>query len=166
MTTTIIVAASENNVIGINNNLPWNLPEDMKFFKNTTWGMPVIMGRKTFETFKGKPLPGRMNIVITRQKDWKPEGAVVVDSYKDAQFVAAETDCKEAFVIGGGEIFKDLINKVDRLLITRVHAIVDGDVFFPVIEKKYWNLVSSVYNPADEKHAVAFTFEVWERKNN
>lgn len=164
MTTTIIVAASENNVIGINNNLPWNLPEDMKFFKNTTWGMPVIMGRKTFETFNGKPLPGRMNIVITRQKDWKVEGAVVVDSYKDALFVAAETDCKEAFVIGGGEIFKALINKVDKLLITRVHAIVEGDVFFPEIDKSVWKLTNQRLCKADEKHKYDFTFETWEKE--
>ena len=164
MTTSIIVAASDNNVIGINSKLPWNLPEDMKFFKNTTWGSPVIMGRKTFTSMECNPLPGRMNIVITRQKDWKPEGAVIVESYNDALFVAAETDSNEAYLIGGGEIFKDLINKVDRLLITRVHAIVDGDVFFPEIDESVWKLTNQRLYKADEKHKYDFDFETWEKK--
>ena len=162
MTTTIIVAASDNNVIGINSKLPWNLPEDMKFFKNTTWGSPVIMGRKTFTSMECNPLPGRMNIVITRQKDWKPEGVLVVESYNDALFVAAGTDSNEAYLIGGGEIFKDLINKVDRLLITRVHAIVDGDVFFPEIDKSRWKLQSKRECKADAKHIYDYTFETWQ----
>ena len=111
MTTSIIVAASENNVIGIDNNLPWNLPEDMKFFKNTTWGMPILMGRKTFESMGSKPLPGRMNIIITRKEGWSAEGVVAVNSWHDALFVAKESDSKEVFVIGGGEIFSDSIKK-------------------------------------------------------
>ena len=105
-----------------------------------------------------------MNIVITRQKDWKPEGAVIVESYNDALFVAAETDSNEAYLIGGGEIFKDLINKVDRLLITRVHAIVDGDVFFPEIDESVWKLTNQRLYKADEKHKYDFDFETWEKK--
>ncbi len=105
----LIVAASSNNVIGSNNRLPWHLPTDMKFFKNTTWGMPVIMGRKTFEAMHKKALPGRKNIVITRQENLETPDAAVVNAFSAALSVAKETDCKEVFVIGGGEIFKEVI---------------------------------------------------------
>ena len=164
MTTSIIVATSENNVIGRNNDLPWVMPEDMKFFKNTTWGMPVIMGRKTFESMKGQPLTGRTNIVITRQDDWKAEGAVVVKSINDAIFVASETDSKEAFIIGGGEIFKEAINKVDRLYRTLIHTVVDGDVFFPEIDQTKWKLTSQRDCKADEKNKFDYSFQLWERE--
>jgi dihydrofolate reductase len=163
MILSLIVAASTNNVIGINNQLPWHLPVDMRYFKNTTWGMPVIMGRKTFESMDNKPLRGRMNIVITRQKDWKPEGAVVVNNWSDALLVAKDADCKEVFVIGGGEIFKETIKKADRIYMTRVHTIVDGDVFFPEIDKKHWKLVTKRDCFADEKHKYDYSFEVWEK---
>src|SRR5829696_1657787 len=105
MMISLVVAASENDVIGKDNKLLWRLPNDMKFFKNTTWGMPVIMGRKTFDAL-GKPLTGRTNIVITRQKAWKAEGVTVVKNLDHAIIAAAHTDAKEAFVIGGGEIYK------------------------------------------------------------
>ncbi|MCW3105653.1 MAG: dihydrofolate reductase [Segetibacter sp.] len=164
MLISLIVAASENNVIGKNNDLPWRLPNDMKYFKNTTWGMPVIMGRKTFESMKNEPLPGRINIVITRQTNWKPEGAVVVHSWNDAMFVAKDADCKEVFVIGGGEIFKDTVKKADRIYMTRVHTIIDGDVFFPEIDEKKWKLVSKRDCVADAKHKFNYTFEVWEKE--
>src|SRR5215207_9408244 len=108
MIISFVVAASENNVIGVKNQLPWHLPNDLKFFKNTTWGMPVIMGRKTFESF-GKPLAGRTNIIITRQEGWKVEGVIVTRSLDDALEAASATDAKEAFVIGGGEIFRQSI---------------------------------------------------------
>lgn len=166
MTTSIIVAASENNVIGLENNLPWNLPEDMKFFKNTTWGMPVIMGRKTFEGLNGKPLPGRKNIVITRQTNWKPAGVEVVNSYNEALKIAETTDCNEAFVIGGGEIFKDLINKVDKIHLTRIHAVINGDAYFPEIDPSIWELKKKRDCPADDRHLYSFTFETWEKKGN
>lgn len=160
----LIVAASKNNVIGRNNDLPWVLPNDMKYFKNMTWGMPLIMGRKTFESMKNEPLPGRINIVITRQTSWKPEGAVVVTGWKDAMFVAENADCKEVFVIGGGEIFKDAIKKADRIYMTRVHTIIDGDVFFPEIDEKRWKKVSNRDCFADEKHKFDYSFERWEKR--
>ncbi|MDB5249496.1 MAG: dihydrofolate reductase [Segetibacter sp.] len=163
MILSLIVAASTNNVIGKNNQLPWNLPVDMKFFKNTTWGMPVIMGRKTFASMDNKPLPGRINIVITRQKNWKAEGAVVVSNWDDALFVAKDADCKEVFVIGGGEIFKEAIKKANRIYMTRVHTMVDGDIFFPEIEGKKWQRVSNRDCFADEKHKYNYSFELWER---
>ena len=163
MRLSLIVAASENNVIGKNNDLPWVLPNDMKYFKNTTWGMPLIMGRKTYESMKNEPLPGRINIVITRQTRWKPEGAVVVNNWKDAMFVANDADCKEVFVIGGGEIFKDTIKKADRIYMTRVHTIIDGDVFFPEIDEKKWKKISTRDCFADPKHKFDYSFEIWER---
>jgi dihydrofolate reductase len=164
MLLSLIAAASENNVIGKNNDLPWVLPNDMKYFKNTTWGMPLIMGRKTFESMKNEPLTGRINIVITRQTDWKPKGAVVVNNWSDALLVAKESDCLEVFMIGGGEIFKDAVKKADRIYMTRVHAIFDGDAFFPEIDEKKWKVVSKRNCFADAKHKFDYSFEVWEKR--
>lgn len=164
MLISLIVAASTNNVIGKNNDLPWRLPADMKYFKNMTWGMPVIMGRKTFESMNSEPLAGRINIVITRHPTWRPEGAVVVHNWNDAMFVANDADCNEVFVIGGGEIFKDTIKKADRIYMTRVHTIIDGDVFFPEIDVKKWKRLSTRDCTADAKHAFNYSFEVWEKE--
>jgi dihydrofolate reductase len=164
MIISLIVAASTNNAIGKNNELPWHLPNDMKFFKNTTWGLPVIMGRKTFESMKGQPLVGRINIVITRQSGWKANGVVVAASIDDALFVAKETDCNEIFIIGGGEIFKEILPKANRIYMTRVHTTLPGDVFFPDIDNTKWNLVFERACQADAKHAFDYSFERWERK--
>ena len=158
----LIVAASANNAIGKDNKLLWNLPNDLKFFKNTTWGMPVIMGRKTFESF-GKPLPGRINIVITRQPGWNADGVIIAGDLHDALEKAAETNCKEVFIIGGGEIYRQSIEQADRIYMTRVHATIDGDTFFPVIDESKWRLVSNEDFAADEKHLYAYSFQTWER---
>ena len=163
MIVSLIVAASTNNVIGRNNQLPWNLPTDMKYFKNTTWGMPVMMGRKTFESMGGKALAGRKNIIITRQTDWKANDVVVANSYDDALSVAKQTDCNEVFLIGGGELFKEVIGKADRIYMTRVHTVIEGDVFFPDIDPAKWKKVSHRDCFADDKHAFDFSFEVWEK---
>jgi dihydrofolate reductase len=163
MIISLIAAASTNNVIGKHNELPWNLPADMRFFKNTTWGMPMIMGRKTFESNGYKPLPGRINIIITRQKDFKAKGVVIVNNWNDAMFVAKDADCKEVFVIGGGEIFKDVINKADRIYMTRIHTIIDGDAFFPEIDTKKWKQVSNRDCFIDEKHKYNYSFQLWEK---
>ncbi len=163
MTISFMVAASENNVIGKNNQLPWRLPNDLKYFKNTTWGMPVVMGRKTFESF-GRMLSGRTNIVITRNGDWKAEGAVPVKGLEEALKAAADTDAKEGFIIGGGEIFRQAFPLADQIYITRVHARVEGDAFFPEIDHAEWELVSNQDHQADEKHAYAYSFQVWKRK--
>jgi dihydrofolate reductase len=164
MIISLIVAASTNNVIGVDNALPWHLPTDMKFFKNTTWGMPVIMGRKTFQSMELKALPGRKNIIITRQEGFKAKDAVAVKAFSDALFVARETDCKEAFVIGGGEIFKSVIDKANRIYMTRVHTMIEGDIYFPEINEKHWKLVSERACFKDEKHRYDFSIEMWERK--
>ena len=162
MAISLIVAASENNAIGKANKLIWHLPNDMKFFKNTTWGMPLIMGRKTYESMD-KPLPGRINIVITRQKDWKAEGVVVVSDLQHSIEKAKETNCKEIFIAGGGEIFKQSMELADRIYMTRVHAVLDGDTFFPEIDESKWALVSNEDRETDEKHKYAYSFQIWEK---
>lgn len=165
MTISLIVAASENNSIGKNNQLLWHLPNDLKFFKNTTWGMPVIMGRKTYESVN-KPLPGRFNIVITRQQGWKAEAVIVAAGLQDALRKAAETNCKEAFIIGGGEIFTQSMEIADKIYLTRVHTSIDGDTFFPVIDESKWQLSVNQDFAADEKHAFAYSFQTWVRIKN
>ncbi|GAA0543071.1 type 3 dihydrofolate reductase [Chitinophaga japonensis] len=164
MIVSIIVAASENNVIGRDNQLPWHLPADLKYFKQTTLGKPIIMGRKTFESL-GKPLPGRPNIVVTRQPGYARDGIIVTPSLRAAITAAGTFGTEEIFVTGGAEIFKQAIPLlVQRIYLTRIHAVVEGDTFFPVFDKVQWELVSSEEHPADEKHEYAFTFEVYERK--
>lgn len=166
MIISLIVAASTNNAIGKDNKLLWHLPNDMKFFKNTTWGMPVVMGRKTFEALAGEPLPGRFNFVITRNKGWNPgrDKVQVAPDLAAALKMAADTDCKETFVIGGGEIYKESMSIADRIYMTRVHVNLDGDTFFPVIDEASWTMTSHLDFPADEKHAYAYSFQLWERK--
>ena len=163
MIISLIVAASTNNAIGKDNKLLWHLPNDMKFFKNTTWGMPVIMGRKTYESMD-KPLPGRFNYVITRQQGWTATGATVATDITDAIKKAETTNCKELFIIGGGEIFKQSMDIADKIYLTRVHAVLDGDVFFPEIDESKWQLTHNQDLPADAKHAYAYSFQTWERK--
>jgi dihydrofolate reductase len=163
MIVSVIVAASENNVIGRDNQLPWHLPVDLKYFKQTTMGKPIIMGRKTFESV-GRPLPGRPNIVITRQADYSREGLIVTASIQEALEAAKAFNTDEVFITGGSEIIAQALpSLVQRVYLTRVHADVEGDAFFPVIAKEHWKLVSSKPHPADEKHAYALTFEVWEK---
>ena len=168
MIISLIAAASTNNVIGKDNKLLWHLPNDMKFFRNTTWGMPVVMGRKTYDALAGEPLPGRFNFVITRNKDWDPhnEKVNVVSSLESAIEGARETDCKEVFVIGGGEIYTQSMLIADKIYLTRVHTVVEGDAFFPVIDESLWQLTSNLDFPVDEKHAYAYSFQVWERKKS
>lgn len=162
MTISLVVAAATNNAIGMDGKMPWHLPNDMKHFKNVTWGMPIVMGRKTFDSL-GKALPGRKNIVITRQHGWKADNTVAVKNIEDALFVAKETDAKEVMVIGGGEIYKVLFDKAQRIYLTRVEAEPEGDTFFPVLVQGQWHLVSQKNHEADEKNAYNYSFQVWER---
>ncbi len=163
MIISLLVAASTNNAIGKNNQLLWHLPNDMKYFKNLTWGMTVIMGRKTFEAVN-KPLPGRVNIVITRQEGWKAENVWVAKDLEDALRQAATTNCKEIFIIGGGEIYKQSIEKADKIYMTRVHAELSGDTSFPVIDETKWELKENIDFAADEKHKYAYSFQTWVKK--
>ena len=160
---TLIVAAGEHNAIGKNNDLIWHLSDDLKRFKALTNGHHIIMGRKTFESFP-KPLPNRTHIVITRQSNYKaPDGVIIVNSLDDA-IDAAKTD-KQAFIIGGGEIYKQAMSLVDKLEITRVHSIFENaDTFFPEIDEDVWTEVSRTTHDADEKHAFAFSFITYLRR--
>ena len=162
MTVSLVVAASENNAIGKNNQLLWHLPNDLKFFKNITWGFPVIMGRKTFEAVN-KPLPGRTNIVITTKQDWQAASVIAVGTIKEAIAKAAETNSKQAFIIGGGEIYKQSMDIADIIYITRVHADLDGDTFFPSIDESKWRLTSNQDFEVDEKHAYSYSFQIWKK---
>lgn len=163
MKLSIIVAASLNHAIGKNNQMLWNLPEDMRFFKNTTWGFPLIMGRKTFEALGNKPLPGRFNIVISRQPGFKAGNPEVqeADSLLQAIDLAKKTDAKEAFIGGGGQIYKESLLLCDTIYMTRVFATLEGDAFFPVIPEDVFLMTHSKKVPADEKHAYAMDFQTW-----
>jgi len=163
MTISFVVAASENNAIGKDNQLLWNLPNDMRFFKNTTWGSVVIMGRKSFESM-GKALKGRINIVITRQEDWKAEDAIVAKDIKDAVKKAEAANCKEIYIIGGGEIYKQSLDIVNKIYLTRVHTTVEGDTYFPELDKSKWELTSSEDFKKDEKHQYDYSFQIFDRK--
>jgi len=158
-----IVAASENNIIGKDGGMPWRLPDDFRFFKNTTWAMPVIMGRKTFESMP-ESLPGRINIVITSDPKWNRKGVSVSHNLEEALDCAMDADTREIFIIGGGRIFKDTMEIADKIYLTRVHAEIDGDTQYPVIDPSKWEKVSEAEHPSDAKHDYAFTFETWERK--
>ena len=162
MIVSLVVAAANNHVIGKDNQLLWKLPNDMRFFKNITWGMPVIMGRKTYESL-ASPLPGRKNIVLSRQS-LQSEGAIVVKSLDDALFLAKQMDVKEAMVIGGGEIYRLAWEKARRIYLTRVDAEPEGDTLFPVIDPNQWILVRQENHEADEKHAYNYSFQVWEKR--
>ena len=159
---TLVVAASNNNAIGKDNQLLWRLPNDMKYFKNVTWGMPVLMGRKTFESL-GKALPGRKNMVLTRQSKWKAPDVVVVKEIEDAIFLTKEMDVKELMVIGGGEIFRAVFEKANRIHLTRVDGEFEGDAFFPAVDPAAWKLVSKSDHEADSNHAYGYSFQVWEK---
>ena len=166
MIISLVVALAEDNAIGANNKLLWHLPNDLKFFKNLTWGMPMIMGRKTFVSIAGKPLPGRINIVITRDKNSLPlqENLWVVSSLQEAIERASETDCNEVFVIGGGEIYKQTISIADKIYLTRVDGnFTEATVFFPKLDEEQFKLIDSVTMYKDEKHLFGYSFETWEK---
>jgi dihydrofolate reductase len=159
---TIIVAASENNVIGKDNQLIWHLSNDLKRFKKLTSGHHIIMGRKTFESFP-KPLPNRTHIVITRQKNYKaPRGVIVVHTMKEAVSVATIADA-EPYVIGGGEIYKQAIPFATKIELTRVHHEFEGDTHFPEINIKDWKEIANKFHTKDDKHEYEFSFLTYER---
>ncbi|WP_396148948.1 dihydrofolate reductase [Flavobacterium sp.] len=157
----MIAAAAENNALGKNNDLVWHLPDDFKRFKELTSGHYIVMGRKTFESFP-KLLPNRTHIIVTRQKNFQPEHCIVVDSIEKAlEFVPENED---AFIIGGGEIYKQSLDYTDVIELTRVHSSFDADTFFPEINPDHWQLVEEEYHPKDEKHLVDFTYQTYIRK--
>jgi dihydrofolate reductase len=165
MNISLLVAASENNVIGKDNGMLWSLPNDLAYFKNLTWGFPMIMGRKTFDSLS-KALRGRTNIVITRNPNppLMPD-VLYASSLEEALDKAAETDALECYVIGGGQIFSEAISIANRIYMTRVLSTFNGDAYFPAISPEEWTCVSVLPFEPDEKHAYPYRFEVWERKD-
>jgi dihydrofolate reductase len=156
-----MVAVAQNGVIGRDNALPWRLPEDLKRFKATTLGKPILMGRKTFESI-GRALPGRLNLVLTRERAWSAPGVLVVHSV--AQALAAAGDAAELIVIGGAEVFRLLMPLARRVYLTQVHADVAGDTFFPSFDATEWADVERDTHPVDERHAHPLTFTTLERR--
>jgi dihydrofolate reductase len=160
MRISLVVAVAENGVIGDGNQLPWHLPDDLKRFKALTLGKPILMGRKTHESI-GRPLPGRTNIVMTRQSGRDISGCVVVNSFAAAQ--AAAGDAAELAVIGGAEIYAQALSSASIVHMTRVHASVSGDARFPALSGGQWSERVIATHPADDRHAYAFTFVELER---
>ncbi|WP_257285897.1 dihydrofolate reductase [Endozoicomonas sp. SESOKO1] len=174
----LIAAVADNNAIGINNKMPWYLPGDLRYFKAVTMGKPIIMGRKTFDSLK-KPLPGRTNIVITRDHDWHHEGVNVVHSLDDAIALAealivaeallvAEATApinanEEIMVIGGQQIYQQAIDQADRLYLTRVYQSFDGDAFFPEINQQQWREVSREDTQSEDDPPLTFSYLVLDR---
>jgi len=156
----IIVAASTNNVIGMQGDLPWRLSDDLKRFKQLTMGKPIVMGRLTWEAI-GRPLPGRQNIVITRQPGFEAEGCDVVAS--PAAALETADDAEEVMIIGGSQIYELFLPKAGRLYLTRVHAEVDGDAFFPEIDSRDWQLKAKEMHEASAVNDHAFEFRTYER---
>lgn len=162
MTLTLIAAAAENNALGKDNRMIWHLPDDFKRFKQLTSGHHIIMGRKTFESLPGM-LPNRTHVIITRQKDFAAEGCIVVNSLEQA--IEACRGDEEAFVIGGGEIYKQAIDRADKIELTRVYGTSpEADAFFPEIDPSKWKLDEEVFHPKDEKHAYDMAFMTYIRK--
>ncbi|MFD1166710.1 dihydrofolate reductase [Sphingobacterium daejeonense] len=159
---TFIVAAAENNAIGKGNQMPWHLPNDFKYFKAKTMDHSIIMGRKTFESI-GKPLPGRRNIIISRQPTLNIEDVDVANSLQDV--INYCRDEREIFIIGGAEIFNQAMSMADEILLTRVHTNIEGaDAFFPELPESDWELISQEKHNKDDKHQYDYTFEVYKRK--
>lgn len=157
-----IVAAAKNGVIGKDNQIPWYLSEDLKFFKRTTINHHIIMGRKCFESI-GRPLPKRTNIIVTRNPYYIASGCLVVHSIEEALELAQNNGETEAFIIGGGMIYEQSAEYWDRVYFTEVHAEVEGDIFFPKLDTQIWNKVKSEAHQADAKNEYDFTFQVYER---
>ncbi len=156
----LIVAMAENRVIGRDNTLPWRLPNDLRYFRRVTMGHPIIMGRKNYASI-GKPLPGRTNIVVTRDRHFAAPGCTVAHTIDDA--LAAAGDDPEIFIIGGAELYTQTLARAQRLYVTQIHAEVAGDVHFPDVRAADWHEVARERHEADAEHAFAYSFLTWER---
>ena len=161
-TIALIVAVANNNVIGRGNTIPWHCPADLQYFKRTTMGAPVLMGRKTYESLKIKPLPGRQNIVITRDKNYNCEGCELAPSIDDALQLSSEAE--RVFIIGGEEIYQQILDRADELYITYIDANVEGDRYFPNIAMDDWKLIKEEHHAADEKNPYNLRFTQFVRQ--
>ena len=168
MRVSLIAAVADNGVIGKENDLVWSLPDDMSFFKASTLGRHVIMGRRNYESIphKFRPLPGRPNIVMSRNSEYDSRGASLVTSLEDALEIAREAGESEAFIIGGGQIYTMALDArvVDTMYITHVHGEPDGDAFFPEFDSTQWTLTVLDHHPADDRHEFSFTICKYDRK--
>ncbi len=166
MIVSMIAAMGENRVIGKDNDIPWHLPDDFKYFKETTRGHHVIMGRKNWESLQQQfqPLPGRPNIVITRNNEYQANGATVVSSLEEALAMARQTNEVEAFIIGGGEIYRMGLSLCDRIYLTEIDGTFEGQVTFPEFSSDEWVETSRSHHPKDGRHNYAFDFVIYEKK--
>lgn len=156
LTVTMIAAMAHNHVIGINNELPWRLPAEMAHFRRSTIGKAVLMGRKTFQSL-GRPLKDRRNIVLTRNPEWSAEGCEAVHTVEEAlSLLDGQAEAEELVVIGGEEVYKQFLAYADKLLLTEVDAVVEGDAYFPDFNDKEWKLVSEESYESDEKNSYSF----------
>lgn len=158
----MIAAMTDERVIGIDNSLPWKLPNDMRWFRQHTLGKPIIMGRKTFESFGARPLPDRTNIVITRDSGYQAQNSIVVHSIEDALHAAG--DVEEVMIIGGASFYEQMLSRAQRLYLTLVHTEVEGDAWFPEIDWQQWQQLERIDHAADEKNPHAHSFLILERK--
>jgi len=156
----LIAAMAENRVIGVGNTLPWHLPADLKHFRQITTGHHVIMGRRNYESI-GKPLPNRINIVVTRNRHFRAPGCVVAHSFEEA-LERARAD-PEIFIIGGAEIYRQAFNRADRLYLTLVHANIVGDTYFPPFDPDQWDEIKREQHEADDKNPYAYSFLMYDR---
>ncbi len=161
-----VVAAARNNAIGKDNKLLWHLPNDLAFFKNTTWGMPVLMGRKTFESIQSHPLKGRWNLVLTHDKNFVAAGITVVHTVEEAIQAAWENDYRELMILGGGSVYFQTLHLASKIYLTRVQAdFENADAFIPAIDPQEWECIFKEDFYKDEKHAYDYSFEEWVRKS-
>ncbi|RLD35169.1 MAG: dihydrofolate reductase [Bacteroidetes bacterium] len=160
-----IVAVSLNNVIGINNGLPWHMPDDQAWFKEKTWGHHIVTGRRNYEA-EGKALPGRVNIVLTRNPDYNIPDGIVVHHLEDTIEIAENAGETELFIVGGAEIYKLAMPVTDRIYLTRIHTIVEGDTYYPEIDENIWKEVSRTSHTKDARNPFDYDFVIYERKND
>ncbi len=163
MKISIIVAMDRNNIIGMDNDLPWRLSSDLKRFKEITMGKPIIMGRKTHESI-GRPLPGRENIIITHDRSYSAEGCTVIHDIDDIVIFCKGQD--EVMIMGGAEIYRQILSKADKLYLTEVYAEVKGNIEFPELDRSQWQEISREDHFADEKNEHDYSFVVLEKINN
>ncbi|TNI55073.1 type 3 dihydrofolate reductase [Aeromonas veronii] len=163
MKISMIAAMAHDRVIGKDNQMPWHLPADLAHFKRVTLGKPVLMGRKTFESI-GRPLPGRRNLVISRNPDYQAEGIEVVGSVEAALALLAGSSAEELMVIGGGHLYAEMLPSADCLYLTRIDLAVEGDTRFPAFDDGQWQRVDCESHPADEKNPHPYSFETWQRR--
>ncbi|MEV3821011.1 type 3 dihydrofolate reductase [Aeromonas dhakensis] len=163
MMISMIAAMAHDRVIGLDNQMPWHLPADLAHFKRVTLGKPVLMGRKTFESI-GRPLPGRRNLVISRNPDYRADGVEVIDSVDAALALLAGSDVAELMVIGGGHLYGQLLPRADRLYLTRIDLAVEGDTCFPAFDEGDWSCIERESHQPDEKNPHPYRFETWQRR--